>query len=127
MCPAVAGNPIPGATELAGTGVSLSLFTTITRLVNAPLLAVATTSTAAALGRSGDERSEEVSQASTAVLVIAGIVGVAEVLLLSAGGQSGLELWGLPGGSDVYGQAAGVTKKTIILRPLIVCASANVA
>ena len=41
-----------GTTELASVGVSLSIYSTITRLLNSPLLSVTTTAVASALGRS---------------------------------------------------------------------------
>ncbi len=47
------------------------------------------------------------SQASTVMLVIAGLVGVAECVLLLACSHEALELWGLPAGSDVLAQASG--------------------
>lgn len=44
--------PSAGTTELASVGVSLSIYSSVTRLLNSPLLSVTTTAVAAALGRS---------------------------------------------------------------------------
>eukprot|EP00192_Tetraselmis_astigmatica_P005286 CAMPEP_0117695946 /NCGR_PEP_ID=MMETSP0804-20121206/28414_1 /TAXON_ID=1074897 /ORGANISM="Tetraselmis astigmatica, Strain CCMP880" /LENGTH=507 /DNA_ID=CAMNT_0005510059 /DNA_START=116 /DNA_END=1638 /DNA_ORIENTATION=- len=91
-----------GATQLAGAGVSLSFFETVTKLINVPLLAVTTSTIAAALGKSGSARSPAVAGAATSMLLVAGAVGLAEVLVLLASSHPGLVMWGLEDKTAVF-------------------------
>ena len=59
------------------------------------------------------------SEASTVMLVIAGLVGVAECALLLACSQKALELWGLPAGSDVLAQSSGCVEAPSDKSPLL--------
>lgn len=71
-----------GAVQLAGTGVALSIFNTVTKLFNVPLLSVTTSTVAAAKGRAQASSSTDSSAMSAAIssaLVIAAVVGIFEV------------------------------------------------
>lgn len=91
-----------GSPELAGTGVSLSIFATATKLINVPLLAVTTSSVGAAVGKSGDPGAVEVGRAATSVLVAALSVGVAEVVVLNLTAEPGLQAWGLDTATSAF-------------------------
>lgn len=86
-----------GAVSLAAVGISLSLFNTLTKMFNMPLLAVTTSTVATALGSSEKERrplSKIVGLAVSAALLLAGATGVLEAGLLTTIGIPGLSLFG---------------------------------
>ncbi|DBA99785.1 TPA: hypothetical protein ACH3X3_012329 [Trebouxia sp. C0006] len=82
-----------GAVQLAGVGIALSVYSTVTKLFNVPLLSVATSSVATAYGEHGGSH-KEVSEAASAVLLLAVIVGLCEGVFLLVAGGPGLGLWG---------------------------------
>ena len=45
-----------GAVQLAGVGIALSVYSTVTKLFNVPLLSVATSSVATAYGEHGGQK-----------------------------------------------------------------------
>lgn len=51
-----------GSMQLAGVGIALSVFNTATRLLNTPLLSVATSSVAAAVGREQQKKQAQQNQ-----------------------------------------------------------------
>ena len=67
-----------GAGQLAGVGVALSMFNTVTKLTNMPLLSVTTSTVAAARG-SHDSDSSRLQSAVSSALIIALCVGVLQV------------------------------------------------
>ncbi len=70
----------PGPVQLAGVGVALSMFNTVSKLFNMPLLSVTTSAVASASGRSQREGKEEaVAAAMSSALLIAVIVGLFQV------------------------------------------------
>lgn len=85
-----------GAVELAGVGVAISVYNTFTKLLNMPLLAVVTTGTATAIGKSGSsgERSTAVQNAIGSSLLLACFMGILQSVLLILLGLPGLVLWG---------------------------------
>lgn len=74
-------------------GIALSVYSTVTKLFNVPLLSVATSSVATAYGEHGGSH-KEVSEAASAVLLLAVIVGLCEGVFLLVAGGPGLGLWG---------------------------------
>lgn len=82
-----------GSVQLAGVGIAISVYSTITKLFNVPLLSVATSSVATAYGEH-EGSFKEVSEAASAVLLLALLVGVCESLFLLLTGGPGLGLWG---------------------------------
>jgi len=95
-----------GAVELAGVGVALSVYGAFTKLFNMPLLAVITSSTAAAVGRDRDEdRPSEISSTVTSGLALALGVGAFQTLLLGVFGIYGLSIWGAGQESPLHSAA----------------------
>lgn len=87
-----------GTTELAGVGVALSVYGTVTKLINIPILAVTTSTVASAVG-SGD--SKAVSGALTTAVSVGLAAGALQAALLVGVGGPVLNLWGAPTGSGV--------------------------
>lgn len=56
---------LAGAAELAGVGVALSVYQTVTKLLNVPLLSIATTSVASAQGVRRTRRLNLILQSAT--------------------------------------------------------------
>jgi putative MATE family efflux protein len=97
-----------GAVELAGVGVALSVYGAITKLLNMPLLAVITSTTATALGRSekGGERSKQVGVAVASALALAAAAGAVQAGFLAIAGLPGLSLWGAGPASPLHASAS---------------------
>ncbi|KAF8069710.1 DTX44 [Scenedesmus sp. PABB004] len=123
-----------GASQLAGVGVALSVFNTVAKVVNVPLLSVTTSSVAAALGRDraasaggvptgGDEGHNGVptggdegrggggggggiSAAITSSIVIAAAVGTVQAALLLGSGPWAAQLWGVDPASPLWQPAS---------------------
>jgi len=100
-----------GSCQLAGVGVSLSVYNSFTKLFNMPLLAIITTTIAAALGDSarqkinGTESSSIVGEAVVSAVVLSLIVGAAQSILLLVFGKSCLVVYGLRHDSEMYSHA----------------------
>jgi hypothetical protein len=83
-----------GATQLAGVGVAASVYGSLTKLLNMPLLAIITGMTARATGEGGGERSDAVAAAVSSALVLSLAVGGVQAAMLAGCSQVGLSLWG---------------------------------
>eukprot|EP00890_Picochlorum_soloecismus_P000014 jgi/Picsp_1/1012/NSC_04496-R1_mate efflux family protein chloroplastic-like len=100
-----------GSCQLAGVGVSLSVYNSFTKLFNMPLLAIITTTIAAALGDrtrekiDGVESSSIVGEAVVSAIVLSLIVGAAQSIMLLLFGKSSLVLYGLTHDSEIYSHA----------------------
>ncbi len=116
-------SPAAGAAQLAGVGVALSIFNSITKLFNVPLLSVTTSAVAAATagrgiaGASGGSAAGEaesgpstsepleaqnnaVSEASSSAVIVALCIGVLQMLVLSQS-RVLLPVWGVAINSDL--------------------------
>lgn len=109
-----------GATELAGVGVALSLYGSITKIFNMPLLAVITSSTASSLGRGAGERSPELGSAVSAAIIVAGAVGLAQAVLLGGAGFAGLGVWGAAQGAAIHAPAEAYLSVRAVSAPATV-------
>lgn len=104
-----------GAVELAGVGVALSVYGAFTKLLNMPVLAVVTGTTATALGASGGcTRSEGVARAVTSSLILALCVGLLQCVLVLGLGIKGLAIWGAGADTIMYDPA----KSYLLVRAL---------
>lgn len=118
-----------GAVPLAGVGVALSVYNTATKLVQVPLLSIATTTVATAKGAQLQQQLQQdqpggaaaaaaagdaVSGAASAVLLVAAAVGMVVGGLLLATGPLLASLWGIGPGSPLR----GATLDFLMLRAL---------
>jgi putative MATE family efflux protein len=95
-----------GAVELAGVGIALSVYGAFTKLLNMPLLAIVTGSTASALGASGGNiGAPAVARAVSTALILAILVGMLQSVLVLALGVKGLALWGAAPGTLLHSPA----------------------
>ncbi|BDA40630.1 Protein DETOXIFICATION 44, chloroplastic [Coccomyxa sp. Obi] len=94
-----------GSLQLASVGVALSIFGTITKLLNIPLLSVTTNVVATAVGSDADDKDAQIGLAASTSLLIAILVSIAEGGALVALGANGLSLWGVQPGSPLRGDA----------------------
>lgn len=111
-----------GAVELAGVGVAISVYNTLTKVLNMPLLAVVTSNTATALGVSGSEgeRSSKVGAAIGTTLMLSTSIGLLQMALLVFGGLPGLALWGAGEHSPLRSSAAAYLILRAVSAPLSV-------
>ncbi|KAK9823345.1 hypothetical protein WJX72_002062 [[Myrmecia] bisecta] len=89
-----------GSVQLASVGIALSVFNTVTRLFNMPLLSVTTSTVATAVGTTKGD-SAGVGVASSTALLLGLLVGLSEAAVLTAVAGAGLALWGVPVGSPM--------------------------
>jgi len=92
-----------GPTQLAGVGVSLSVYNSFTKLFNMPLLAIITSSIASSFGQN-DKYS--VSNAVLSSIALALLVGTMQSAVLFSLGSLGLQMYGAGAGSELYGPAS---------------------
>lgn len=107
-----------GSVELAGVGVSLSVYNSFTKLFNMPLLAIITSTIASALGQRADDK-DTVPGAIVSSLFLALIVGVIQTLVLLTFGRFGLSIYGAQSGSEIFQPAA----QYLMVRTLGNCAT----
>lgn len=98
-----------GAVQLAGVGIALSVYSTVTKLFNVPLLSVATSSVATAYGEHEGSH-KEVSEAASAVLLLAITVGVCEVRFH---GRQVCIRWSLPTTATLYSLRVSQSQRAI--------------
>eukprot|EP00887_Chlorella_sp_A99_P001482 scaffold8.g1482.t1 len=97
-----------GATELAAVGVSLSVYNTVSKLLNVPLLSVTTSTIASALGEMEEHRSsrgERIGAAASSAILLALLIGGAQAVLLGLFGVAGLGAWGVGPASPLRASA----------------------
>ncbi|KAL4458004.1 hypothetical protein ABPG75_012869 [Micractinium tetrahymenae] len=116
-----------GTQPLASAGVALSLFNSSTKLLNMPLLAVTTSSVAAALGAEqadqlgpGSTRHAALGAAVSSALAIALLVGLVQAALLAGFGASSLAVWGAGPGSSLHADAAAYLGARALAAPATV-------
>ncbi|EIE26724.1 hypothetical protein COCSUDRAFT_46203 [Coccomyxa subellipsoidea C-169] len=90
-----------GSLQLASVGVALSIFGTVTKLLNIPLLSVTTNVVATAVGSDADDKDAQIGLAASTSLLIAVLVSLAEGAALVVLGGNGLSLWGVSPGSPL--------------------------
>ncbi|CAK0735532.1 hypothetical protein CVIRNUC_000596 [Coccomyxa viridis] len=90
-----------GSSELAAVGVALSIFGTVTKLLNIPLLSVTTNIVATAVGSNKDDKHTEIGVAASTSLLIGVLVSVSEAVVLVALGAASLSLWGVGASSPL--------------------------
>ncbi|KAK9916841.1 hypothetical protein WJX75_007700 [Coccomyxa subellipsoidea] len=90
-----------GSLQLASVGVALSIFGTVTKLLNIPLLSVTTNIVATAVGSNADDKDLQIGLAASTSLLIAVLVSLAEGAALVVLGGNGLSLWGIHPGSPM--------------------------
>jgi len=99
-----------GTVQLAGMAVGLSIFGTITKFLNLPIVSSTTTTVANAAGGAQvrgqpGAQSQAVSSAASAAIAMAAMIGVAEAVVISAGAGAATALWGLAPHSPAHQQA----------------------
>jgi len=87
-----------GASELAGVGVALSIFNTVSKLFSVPLLSVTTSSVATA----GGKGINALSCAASSSLLIASVIGLTQALVLGLGGPRAQRMWGILPTSNAF-------------------------
>ena len=88
-----------GSMELAGVGVSLSVYNSFTKLFNMPLLAIITSNIGSATGhQDGNGRSDAILSS----LALALCLGVVQSMMLLCLGKFGLGMYGASPGFDIF-------------------------
>lgn len=109
-----------GSVELAGVGVSLSVYNAFTKLFNMPLLAIITSTIGSATGYQGSDRAK-VSDAILSSLALALFIGISQSLVLYVSGNVGLRMYGATPGSDIFKPAS----QYLMVRTLGNCATVS--
>lgn len=95
-----------GASQLAGVGVSLSVYNTFVKLFSMPLLAIITSTIAVAVGETASDQdsggSDKVGQAAMSSIALSLIIGLIQCFVLVCLGRLGLQAYGTNPGSDMY-------------------------